>query len=133
MPARKTFRSPYRITAGEALECMVVTLGRPGPDVLLVSTIDEQGFVGPGDCFELSNTLPSAEVIFQLPVSLGAPAVLCGSRATHSVLEPDERDLERTRWLLAGAEQYGIVLDEHVLVQQETFRLMRESIEEGLC
>ena len=112
---------------------MVLTLAPPGPDVLLVSTIDEQGFVGPGDCFALSEPLPSAEVIFQLPVSLGAPMVLCGSRAAHSVLEPDERDLERTRWLLAAAEKYGVVLDEHLLVHGETFRLMRESVEEGFC
>lgn len=133
MAPRKTFRSPYRITVGDAIDCMVATLGRSGPDVLLVSTIDEQGFVGPGDCFDLSKTFPSTEVIFQLPVSLDAPLVLCGSRATRSVLEPDERDLELTRWLLAGAEKYGVVLDEHILVQRQTFRFMRESIEEGLC
>lgn len=133
MPTRKAFRSPYRITVGDAIECMVATLGRPGPDVLLVSTIDERGFVGPGDCFDLSKTFPSAEVVFQLPLSLGAPIVLCGSRATHSVLEPDERDLELTRWLLAGAEKYGIVLDEHILVHGQTFRVMRASAEEGLC
>lgn len=133
MPRGEAFRSPYRIRIDDAIECMVATLGEPGPHVLLCSTLDERGFVGPGNCFALDEALPSVDVVFHLALSLGAPAVLCGSRATHSVLEPDERDFELTRWLLAGAAMNSVFLDEHILVQGKMFRAMKESIERDDC
>lgn len=132
MISTESFRSLFQISVSDAIECMVATLGPPGPDLLLLSTIDDAGHIGPGDCFDLSETLPSPELVFQLAVAIGAPAVLCATRATLSVFDPGEKDLERTRWLIKGASEHGLALDEHILIAGGTFRAMRESIEEGL-
>ena len=132
MPS-KPFRSPYSVTWEEAIESMVATLGPPGPPVLLCSTLDERGFVGPGDCFALDESPPSGDVILHLALKLGAPAILCGTRATRSVFEPEECDYNLTRRLTTIARVGGIVLTEHVLVKGKIFRFMRQSIEGDLC
>lgn len=133
MPPPEPFHSPYSINWEDAIESMVATLGPPGPPVLLCSTLDERGFVGPGDCFDLDESPPSADVLVHLAVKLGAPAILCGSRATRSVLEPEECDYNLTSWLTTTAKARGLVLFEHILVQGKTFRFMRHSIEGDLC
>ncbi|HWC14116.1 MAG TPA: hypothetical protein VG929_05930 [Actinomycetota bacterium] len=126
------FRSPSGITILDAIECMVATLGPPGPNVLLCSTVDKDGIVGPGNCFDLRGAPPSYDCVFQLAASLGAPAVLCGSRAAHSLLEPDDADFRLTRWLMDGAVRSNISLAEHIIVKDDMFRVMKKSLEEGL-
>lgn len=127
------FRSPFSTTWEDAIEAMVATLGQPGPSVLLCSTLDERGFVGPGDCFSLADSPPSPDVLLHLALKFGAPAIMCGSRATRSVYEPEECDYDLTHWLTAAARSAGLFLFEHVLVDGRTFRLMRHSIEGDLC
>lgn len=121
-----------RIPWDQAAAAMVAVLGTEGPPILLVSTLDEDGYVGPGDCFSLAETHPSPEVVTHLATKLRAPAILCGTRATRSVLEPDESDIALTHWLIGAAQHSGCELFEHVLVQGQTFRLMRESLADGL-
>jgi hypothetical protein len=118
---------PIRVSIVDAIECMVAVLGSDGPPILLCSTVDDDGFVGPGNAFSLENGWPSAEVLLELPRRIGATAMLFGSRATRSVFDPDDRDTTLFAYLEETTEAAGIFLVEHVLIRENTFRLMREA------
>jgi hypothetical protein len=111
---------------------MVDVLGARCQNLLLCSTLDGNRSVGPGDCFSLHDGLPSETALFELPKRLGAAAVLIGTTAVRSVLEPDAADIALTRRLIAAGVATGIPVLEHILVKDNRFRLMRESLEGGL-
>ena len=121
-----------RVPVEEAIESMVHVLGMRKEALLLCSTLDENAFVGPGNCFSLEKGLPSDEVLFEFPKRIGAHALLIGSRASASVLIPQRSDIDLTRRLIAAGNKAHIPVLEHVLVEGSQFRLMRASLEEGL-
>lgn len=116
-----------RVDLVDAIELMVHVLSEQGRPVLLVSTVDHNGFVGPGDCFSLAEGFPSAEVLFELARRTDTFGILCGSRATGSVLEPSAEDDRLYRHLLEGSADTGFPLIDHVLIGNRMFRFMRET------
>lgn len=118
-----------RVPVVDAIECMVHVLGIGSDSILLVSTVDDGGYVGPGDSFSLSSGVPSPDVLFHLHRQVGASSVLFGSRAALSIFDPEQTDVHLTRSLLSAAHFAGIDVVEHVLVSGNSFRLMLESLE----
>jgi len=110
---------------------MVAVLGPGDWPVLLCSPIDAEGFVVAGNHFSLDRDLPSDEVLMELPRRKNAIAVLFGSPASGTVIEPDPTDIALTRRLIAAGEKAGIPVDEHILVERNAFRIMRGSLEEA--
>ena len=127
MPGAAPGVEPIRVPIVDAIECMVAVLGSDGPSILLCSTVDDDGFVGPGNAFSLEGGFPSADVLLELPRRFGADAMLFGSRATRSIFDPDELDTRLFGYLEHATRKAGIYLVEHVLVRGNTFRLMREA------
>jgi hypothetical protein len=111
----------------DAIELMVAVLSDSREDVLLVSTVDAEGFVGPGDCFSLDKGPPSPEVLFELTRRTKAAGILCGSRATRSVFDPDEADTQLFEHLLSESMIARVLLIEHLLVKEHMVRFMREA------
>lgn len=120
-----------RVPVVDAIEAMALAL-RDRPGVLLLSTVMPDGFVGVGESFWLSRGLPSLEVLSELPRRAGAAGVLFGSRATGSVLEPDEFDERLFLYLRDVSRESGLMLVEHVLVSGDMIRLMGEADDESL-
>ena len=133
LSANPPFRT--RIEVADAIDAMVAVLGSPSDGnegILLLSSIDQDGFVGPGEALSLVNGIPTDDQLFRIPRSVGASAVLYGSPATRSVFDPDPRDVELTKRLLHAGDRTGITIVEHVLVDGPRFRLMCESLRDSL-
>lgn len=129
LPAYPPFRT--RIEVADAIDAMVAVLGPPSDGnegILLLSSVDQDGFVGPGEALSLVNGIPTDDQLLRIPRSVGASAVLFGSRATLSVFDPETLDVELTRCLLRAGDRAGIPVVEHVLVDGPRFRLMRDSL-----
>lgn len=122
-------RSPYRIRVplGEAIRLMIAVLGQGSEPILLVSSVDELGDVGPGDCFSLEDGPPSQDLLAHFISWTEAPGVLFGSRATRSVFDPDEFDLHLHQQLLSATEAAGATLVDHLLVKGDIVRVMKKS------
>lgn len=115
-----------RVPLVDAVEAMTFVL-RDRPQVLLLSTVMPDGYAGVGESFWLGQGLPSREVLFELPRRAGAVGVLFGSRATGSVLDPDEFDERLFHYLMDGSRDSGFTFVEHVLVEDNMIRLMGEA------
>lgn len=112
---------------GEAIQLMIAVLGDGSEPILLASSVDRLGYVGPGDCFSLESGLPSPEVLTHFLEWTGAPGILFGSRASRSVFEPDEADLALHRHLLKATQAAGAMLVDHLLVKGDLVRFMKDS------
>lgn len=118
------------ISVGDAIECMVATLGTPGAEILLMSTVQD-GNVGPGESFALdSQNLPDApaDKVFELAIRLGVKGLLFGSRSHGCEEAINPLDAALTRWLVVEAWRRDLCVVEHVVVHDNMFRLMRESL-----
>lgn len=115
----------------DAIDCMVAVLAPRDEPVLLVSTVDDRGLVGPGEALSLNSGLPDDDSLFCVARSVSAHAVLFGSRAARSVFDPEREDVELTAALLQATDREGIEVIEHVLVEGPRFRLMCESLRNG--
>lgn len=119
---------PYRIRVPlvDAIELMVGVLGAGWEPILLASSVDAWGYVGPGDCFSLEDGFPSLEVLSHFVHWTGATGILFGSRATHSVFEPDDVDTALHQHLLTATEAAGATLVDHLLVKDDLVRFMKD-------
>lgn len=123
------------ITVVEAIECMVSVLADRGQEILLMSTVDENDFIGPGESFVLDGgkrPQVSAEVMFEYPARLGAPRLLFGTRSSGSVSKVHPHDRALAEWLIRETTSRGIGVAEIVLTEDNMFRLMVETLKDEL-
>jgi hypothetical protein len=116
----------------DAIECMVMVLADRGPEILLMSTVDENDFIGPGEAFLLGpgkRPRVSAEVMFEYPMRRRAARVLFGTRSSGSIATVHPEDRALAEWLIGQATGRGFGVAEIVFTEGNTFRLMIETLQ----
>lgn len=121
--------SAFRPRPEDAIDSLVPIVGRVEGEVIFATCIDEQGFVGESECFasleQPKTTLPMDE-LFYLPQEMNAAAVMFTSKSSGPITELHDCDVQFTERLIQTGRKLRILVYEHVLVEDDKFRLMSQ-------
>lgn len=105
-------RSEFRVL--DATLCMITILRALTADVVLWSSVDESGSVGPGGCVEVRDGVDVFRRLVEQAAAVKARRLLLGSRVSEPLQQ--ERLAEFTRGFHEEALRAGIVVERHLLV-----------------
>lgn len=93
---------------------MITLLRALSVDVVLWSSVDESGSVGPGGCVEVRDGVDVFMRLIEQAASVKATRLLLGSRVTEAFQQ--ERMVDFTRGFHDEALRAGMVVERHLLV-----------------
>ena len=103
----------------EILESLTTILSTLDGEIVFVTCVDEDGFVGDSEAYasrdQPKGSLPF-EHLFSFPQEQGVHSIMVTSRATDSLEAISESDIEFTRALIDAADAREIEVLDHVLV-----------------
>jgi hypothetical protein len=115
----------------DCLESLVTIVGGTDAEIVVLTCIDHEGCVGDneilakpgGDKMEIP-----PDLMFGFARSQGAAAIMVASKSSGPIDCMHERDIRFTDRLRAHGEDVGVPLFEHVVIEDDKFRLMSHSM-----
>jgi DNA repair protein RadC len=115
----------------DCLESLVTIVGSSDAEIVVLTCIDDDGCVGDNEILAKpggDKTEIPPDLMFGFARSQGAAAIMVASKSSGPIDCIHERDIRFTEGLRAFGEEVGIPLLEHVVIEEDKFRLMSQSM-----
>ena len=115
----------------DCLESLVTVVGSSDAEIVVLTCIDDEGCVGDNEILAKpggDKTEIPPDLMFGFARSQGAAAIMVASKSSGPIHCMHERDIRFTDRLRAYGEEVGIPLFEHVVIEDDKFRLMSHSM-----
>jgi DNA repair protein RadC len=120
-----------RVEPAECIEWLVPIVGKTDDEVVVLVCIDKDGYAADHEVLAQrggDKTAIPPGLLFGFAENRGAAALMIASRSSGPIHYLHERDIRFTDSLRAFGSKIGIPLHEHVLIDNDKFRLMSESM-----
>jgi DNA repair protein RadC len=113
----------------DAIDNLVKIVGGVDAEIVFVTCIDKNGDVSESECFASStqpkNAIP-IDQLFYLPEQTGTTAIMVTSSSSGPIKELHDCDVEFTRRVVEAGRKRGISVWDHILVEGDQFRALRQ-------
>jgi DNA repair protein RadC len=119
------------IRPDDCLESLVTIVGSSDAEIVVLTCIDLDGCVGDNEILAKpggDKTEIPPELMFGFAQSQRAAAMMVASKSSGPIDCMHERDIRFTDRLRDYGEQIGVPLFEHVVIEDDKFRLMSHSM-----
>ena len=115
----------------DCIDSLVTIVGGNDAEIVVLTCIDREGCVGDNEILAKpggDKTEIPPELMFGFVQSQGASGMMVASKSSGPIECMHERDIRFTDRLRAYGEEVGVPLVEHVVIEDDKFRLMSQSM-----
>jgi DNA repair protein RadC len=115
----------------DCFESLVTIVGSIDAEIVVLTCVHADGCVGDNEVLAKpggDKTEIPPELLFGFAQSQGAAALMVASKSSGPIDCMHERDIRFTDRLRAYGEEIGVPLYEHVVIEDDKFRLMSDSM-----
>jgi RadC-like JAB domain len=122
---------PMPVKPADYVDSLVKMVASIDAEVIVLTCVDHDGWAGDNEVLakpDGDKTKIPLDLLFGFAVNRSAPSMMVTSKSSGPIDCVHERDLRFTEELISYGARVGVPLFEHLLVEDDRFRLMSESM-----